>query len=404
MLSNFDYTGYARRFATRFPMLNYVGMQITFWVAANIFLSLIIHFFSLAIDEILLRDMHPRLAPIVILAVFIGVLYGSVLGLADYYLDQQFFRQRPVGKIIVLKTILSAIMLVVAFQLTRYVLFDLFIATSFFNRAGVIINNQAWRYIFVLLMIYYLVMTLFISFINQVNRKYGPGVLVPILLGRYRNPREEERIFLFMDLKSSTAIAEALGHLRYSTFIRDSFRDISQIIGLFDAEIYQYVGDEIVVSWRIDKDLDYMKCIRFFFACEAEFERRSDYYIHHYNIMPQFKAGAHMGKVTAVEIGDIKRDIAYHGDPLNTAARIQSVCNEYHHTFLVSEYLFDHLEHPEQLTIERLGMIQFKGKLHRVGVVGIVSLDGNPLQEKQTAQTNQAPTLGGNDGHARINR
>ncbi len=44
-----------------------------------------------------------------------------------------------------------------------------------------------------------------------------------------------------------------------------------------------------------------------------------------------------MGKVTAVEIGDIKRDIAYHVDTLNTAARIQSVCNEYNKDFLVSE-------------------------------------------------------------------
>jgi adenylate cyclase len=35
-----------------------------------------------------------------------------------------------------------------------------------------------------------------------------------------------------------------------------------------------------------------------------------------------------MGKVTAVEVGEIKRDIAYHGDTLNITARIQSICNK----------------------------------------------------------------------------
>lgn len=92
-------------------------------------------------------------------------------------------------------------------------------------------------------------MSLIINFINQVNKKYGPGVLLPLPLGRYRTPREETRIFMFMDLKSSTATAEKLGHLRYSSFIRDCFSDINEVLFPFRAQVYQYVGDEIVVTW-----------------------------------------------------------------------------------------------------------------------------------------------------------
>ena len=98
-------------------------------------------------------------------------------------------------------------------------------------------------------------MTLVISFINQVNKKYGPGVLVPLLLGKYRNPQEEERIFMFMDLKSSTTVAEELGHLKYSSFIRDCFMDINQVLLPFNAQVYQYVGDEIVVTWTVSDGL-----------------------------------------------------------------------------------------------------------------------------------------------------
>ncbi len=93
-------------------------------------------------------------------------------------------------------------------------------------------------------------MMLVINFIIQVNKKFGPGVLVPLLLGQYRNPKEEERAFLFMTLHSSTRIAESLGHFRYSSFIRDCFIDINKVMtNVHDAEVYQYVDDEIVISW-----------------------------------------------------------------------------------------------------------------------------------------------------------
>ena len=101
------------------------------------------------------------------------------------------------------------------------------------------------------MLIYNIAIELLITFINQVNKKYGPGVLLPILLGKYRSPKEEERVFLFMDLKSSTLIAETLGHLKYSAFIRDSFMDINSILSKYNAQVYQYVGDEIVITWPI---------------------------------------------------------------------------------------------------------------------------------------------------------
>ena len=90
-----------------------------------------------------------------------------------------------------------------------------------------------------------------------------------------------------------------------------------------------------------------------------------------YGLLPEFKAGAHGGKVTVVEIGDIKRDIAYHGDILNTAARIQSVCNQYHKEFLVSEHLVRKINFIENVRQEPLGSIQLKGKAVKVGIVSL---------------------------------
>ena len=184
---------------------------------------------------------------------------------------------------------------------------------------------------------------------------------------------------MFMDLQSSTSIAEELGHLRYSGFIRDSFMDINQVINKYNAEIYQYVGDEIVVSWRIAEGLTNLDCIRFYFACGEQFAKRSAYYEEQYGRLPFFKAGLHGGKITAVEIGEIKRDIAYHGDTINTAARIQSLCNTYGKSLLVSKLFMEYEGFAEQFSYELLGSVALKGKQEAVELVSVEGRVGHSL-------------------------
>jgi len=94
-------------------------------------------------------------------------------------------------------------------------------------------------------------------------------------LGKYRTPREEERIFMFMDLKSSTSTAERLGHLKYSAFIRDCFSDIDQVLYPHCAQIYQYVGDEVVIMWPEQEGLRNQFCVRFYFAVKDQFRKRT---------------------------------------------------------------------------------------------------------------------------------
>lgn len=304
------------------------------------------------------------------MAVILGVVNGVCLGVTGYYLDRKFFRMQSLGKVLALKTIFSLSVLVLIITLIRYVFFNSIILGSTYLHA-IALHDNSWKYVFLLLMIYYFFMTLLISFINQVNKKYGPGVLLPLLLGRYRTPKEEERIFMFMDLKSSTATAEKLGHLKYSSFIRDCFSDINEVLFPFRAQVYQYVGDEIVVTWPEQEGLKYHFCINFYFACKDQFGLRAQYYLTNYGLVPEFKAGLHSGMVTAVEIGELKRDIAYHGDTLNTAARIQSVCNEFGKSFIASQYLIDKTGLPATVSAEPLGQIMLRGKAEKVELVSL---------------------------------
>lgn len=367
------YTTLAQRYTGQFPVLTHVGTQTNFWIIANILVALIIHFHSLIITEATGIPLSGELGPVILVAVVFGMVYGVTLGLTTYYLDKKFFRSPALGRVIVLKAVISLTALILILVVMRYVFFDFLIAPTL----RITMSDQSWEYLFYLLLIYYSFMTLLISFINQVNKKYGPGVLVPLLLGRYRNPKEEERIFMFMDLKSSTTTAEKLGHLEYSSLIRDCFMDINQVLLPFRAQVYQYVGDEIVVTWMEDEGLKNNFCVNFYFACRMQFRERAEYYRTNYGLLPDFKAGAHSGKVTAVEIGEVKRDIAYHGDTLNTASRIQGVCNEYNKGFLVSEYLFRKLGENLNIKSEWLGTTLLKGKAEKVG---LVSIEGNHVR------------------------
>src|SRR5690606_18523159 len=95
-----------------------------------------------------------------------------------------------------------------------------------------------------------------------INDKYGPGNLRNFFLGKYFRPKREERIFMFLDLRSSTYIAQILGEQQYFNFIKDVIRDVTPVLLKYKGRIYQYVGDEITVSWRMGPGLSKLNCVR----------------------------------------------------------------------------------------------------------------------------------------------
>ncbi len=201
----------------------------------------------------------------------------------------------------------------------------------------------------------------------MVDNKYGPGVFRAFLMGKYFHPKREERIFMFLDLRSSTSIAEKLGEERYFDFIKKVFRDVTSSIIYSKGEIYQYVGDEIVVSWRMKKGTENANCIRCFFDIQGILLQKKAGYLERYGVAPEFKAGLHHGYVMAGEIGVVKRDIVYSGDVLNTAARIQSKCNEVGVNILLSQFLLERLSlPPHKFQPEKVGDILLRGKQEKV--------------------------------------
>jgi adenylate cyclase len=368
MADKVDHMRHGRRGLLRLPALKYVLMQIVFWIIAYVFLAIISYMLLMTAGPFL--NAKTSLSANIVIAVFLGFFNGIATGLADRFFERRLFQNKSLGIIFLIKSVIYFIVFVILVSFVRYAFYP-YLLDKIFNDSSPAIIQESWDYFFYFLLIFNIVAGLLISFINQVNKKFGPGVSLALLLGKYRTPKEEERIFLFMDLRASTSIAETLGHLKYSAFIRDSFTDINALVSRYNAQVYQYVGDEIVLTWPAKKRSQVLLCIEFFFASDVQLKKRSQYYRKKYGQVPQFKAGLHMGMVTAVEVGDIKRDIAYHGDTLNTASRIQNVCNEFDKQLLVSMYFLDNSEAAKYYSIESLGMIELKGKSQAIEIASV---------------------------------
>ena len=222
-------------------------------------------------------------------------------------------------------------------------------------------GNEANSYIF------WLFVVLSTLVILQVRDKYGPGTFTAFLLGKYFRPKREERIFMFLDLRSSTTIAERLGEELYFDFLKNVFQHATPAIINAKGEIYQYVGDEIVISWKMKNGMENANCVRCFFDIQLDLRRRAAYYQETYGVTPEFKAGLHYGHVMAGEVGVVKRDIAFSGDVLNTAARIQAKCNELGVNILLSKFLLDKLSlPPHSFEPKKIGDMLLRGKQEKV--------------------------------------
>lgn len=200
----------------------------------------------------------------------------------------------------------------------------------------------------------------------QVSSKFGPGNFWDIIRGKYNTPKEERRIFMFLDLNSSTTIAEQLGDERYHAFLHDFFADITEPIVNNKGNIYQYVGDEVVLAWNYDDGKENTQCLKCFFDMKLKILRKKDEYLKTYGLVPSFRAGIHCGKVVAGEVGIIKRDITYSGDVLNTTSRILSMCKEFNVELIASSNLIEELSLAGNYITQPLGSIKLRGKAKEV--------------------------------------
>lgn len=226
-------------------------------------------------------------------------------------------------------------------------------------------------YSFVGVTVYMASIILLSLFYHEVSESLGLMMLRNFFVGTYHRPIEEERIYLFLDMRSSTTIAENLGHKTYFSMLKEYYADLSAAIIDSGGEVYQYVGDEVVITWKIRDGLNHENCLMCFLRMKSEMRKQARKYETRYGLVPAFKAGLHLGKVTAGEIGVLKKEILFTGDVLNTTARIQELCNSYNVDLLLSGQLVEKLAN-SVIRFKSLGKIQLRGRNEEVDLFTVV--------------------------------
>jgi adenylate cyclase len=306
----------------------------------------------------------------VIRGFIIGFLVGTTIGLGEEFLFLDKFR-RKTFLFLQLFRVMTYSAAFIFYELLLHTVINYHIMDKPFSEA---VHIAFYRdYLVRDLLIITFISLIFIFFL-QIRRLHNPGDLRKYVFGKYHLPEEIEKIFLFIDLKSSTETAERLGNLRYSSFLIDYYHDMTIGILMSKAEIYQYVGDEIILTWYLEEGLKNSRCINCFSDIKNTMELNKENYLQKYGIYPQFKAALHAGKVSVTWIGGIKKEIVYHGDVINTTSRILGECNKYNQTLIISEYLLEKVELPGYLISEFLAELQLKGRQEKIKLFGLKNI------------------------------
>lgn len=301
--------------------------------------------------------------------ILFGFLFGSVFYFVYWLTENTNLRNKSFGKLMIIKTILYMVGFILVFCVVFVVLIAMDV-TPVRGLKDIISTLSSWTF-YAAFGTFLTLFSIIINFVLEVSKKYGPGNLWNMFMGKYHKPVIEHRIFMFLDLKDSTAYAEKLGHIKYSNLIQTCFLYLNEIVFAHKAQIYQYVGDEVVLTWD-STDTDAAKLsLELFFAFREKLESKALKFEKEFGFIPEFKAGINEGAVTAAEVGYIKRDIAYHGDVLNTGARIQAMCNELGKNLLVSELFALQIKNQNNFKQELLGEIVLRGKEQAINIYAV---------------------------------
>ena len=328
------------------------------WTAAFVFLSIVRG--SGTVEEGSAQFAGPEATA---LAVLFGVLFGAIAGSWQVLIEERFYRRVPLRRLLLLR-LLGAVLFLVALNIAGYT----YVTTTRDISIGFVeFSFEPGSFAIYL---YVLTVDTFLVALRQVNLLLGEGNLWRITRGAFYTPREIDLVVMFLDLRDSTALAERLGHVQYSRLIQDCFYDLG-VVTDHEARVYQYLGDGAVLTWSSSDAIRNQNCIAAWFRFRGRLASRSAYYRDTYGCEPLFTAGAHVGIVTATEVGRFKKEIAYHGDTLNTAARIQAQCKPLGPELLISEALVRLLPDGEP-QFARLGSFELRGKAGEVSVFSVV--------------------------------
>ncbi len=212
-----------------------------------------------------------------------------------------------------------------------------------------------------------------IVFIMRVRELLGRDIFIDLILGRYRRPVSEERVFLFIDLVGSTSFAETHGDLKAQEFLGELFSAYAAPVRKHGGVIDDYIGDAAIITWPYHLAIRRAACINCVFDILSQIESSRATWIAQFGTVPKLRFAIHGGPVITAEIGVDHHKITYFGDTVNTTARLESLSKMLGHPILISSDLAHQLLLPKGIKSEYLGEHAVKGRGQTLGVCALSS-------------------------------
>ncbi len=294
---------------------------------------------------------------------FIGLLLGLMIGTFEIYMFQPRFRRNSFILMLSFRVIIYTVSIIIIILLVVTLNRSIRHHQLFFEA---LVSQESQNYIidgnFKTAIIFTLIISVVVNFTRLISFKIGRGTLINFFLGAYHKPKLKERIFVFLQITNANQVLKNSRIEAYHNFINEIFSEISVAVMHNKGYVYEYVDDQIIVYWKgTQKDWGNF-LINFYGEVLLVMKRDKAHFEKMYNLVPNLFLGAHGGTVVQAEIGELKTEIVFHGDVLNTTARIANVAREKDMAFVISNYIFERIKKSEYVTTTSIGQIELRGK------------------------------------------
>ena len=201
--------------------------------------------------------------------------------------------------------------------------------------------------------------------ISQLFGRYVPSAVADTMIKSKGALKPTERVatVLFSDLAGFTNLMEAKGPKAIVSTLNAFFDDASKIIGSHNGVITQFQGDGILATFNVPME-DAAHAKNAFAAANDLVALVRDKTFEGENL--NIRVGISTGPLVAGSVGGGGREsYTVYGDPVNLAARLESLNKEHGTSVLVSQSTADLLEGSD---LQNMGDINIRGLSAPVGV------------------------------------
>ena len=236
---------------------------------------------------------------------------------------------------------------------------------------------------------------------QRLSRFFSPDVLREVVRdrdGRLLRPRRRLVTVLFSDIRGFTTISERLPPEQVDEMLREYLTVMTEVVFRHRGTVDKYIGDGIMALYNAPReDPEHaLNAIR----TALEFQERAIPFSARWEaklgVPVRCGVGINSGEAIVGSLGSRQRnEYTAIGDPVNLAARLESITKDYRVPIIISEYTYEYVK--GRFPTNELDTVTVKGKSQPVKIYGVMP---SSMRKHPRATLDAAAQLTAADGQA----